>query len=309
MWAVETNMDASGAGQLWIAFKAGTTGAPGTITIAVTPATVATTNANLSPSTTNCTSTFSFLPSVTPLPYSSLTASGSGGAITLTNGGSSLTAGTNYCVEFTGASAVTNTATAGVYSWAISDASDSGTESYSVLSSGTNNTISVSATVSQFFSLSLGTNSDALGTLASGSVTTSPGVTATVGTDASNGLGVWAYDTNTGLRSTNASYTISSTNPLSGSLQTLAAGTEGYVTNAAYQGGSATGTAPTTTTPFTGVAGKGDGLNTTPAEIASGTGPETGAQVKITESAAISSLTKPATDYGDSVTVVGAGSF
>jgi hypothetical protein len=140
-------------------------------------------------------------------------------------------------------------------------------------------------------------------------VTTSPGVIATVSTNAVAGLGVWAYDTNTGLHSTNATYTIASTSPLSGSLQTLTVGTEGYVTNAAYQGGSATGTAPTTTVPFTGVAGKGDGLNATPAEIASGAGAESGAQIKITESAAISSLTKPATDYGDSVTVVGAGSF
>jgi hypothetical protein len=307
LWAVETNMDASGAGQLWVAFKAGTTALPGTISINMTNATVAATNANLGTATTNCTSTFSFLPSVVILP-GTLTATGSGGTISLT-GGTSLTSGTNYCVEFAGAAAITNTATAGVYGYTISDTSDTGTEYYPVLTSGTNNTIAVSATVPQSFSLSLGTNTDALGTLASGSVTTSPGVIATVSTNAVAGLGVWAYDTNTGLHSTNATYTIASTSPLSGSLQTLTVGTEGYVTNAAYQGGSATGTAPTTTVPFTGVAGKGDGLNATPAEIASGAGAESGAQIKITESAAISSLTKPATDYGDSVTVVGAGSF
>jgi hypothetical protein len=309
MWAVETNMDATGTGGIYFAFKAGTTGVPGTISFALTGtgASVAATNANLGTTTSGCTTTFSFLASVTALP-GTLTATGSGATISLT-GGTSLTSGTNYCVGFTGAAAVTNPSSAGVNSYTISDTSDSGTAYYVTLSSGTNNTINVTATVPQTFTLSLSSNSDPLGNLAPGSVITSTGLNAQISTNALNGFGLWAYDSSTGLHSTNASHTIASTSPGSGSLQTLSAGTEGYVTNASYNSGSATGTAPTTTTPFTGAAGTGDGLNGTPAEIASGTGSENGATIKIKESAAISNITPEATDYSDNVTVVGAGSF
>jgi len=309
LWAVETNMDASGSGQLWLAFKTATAGTPGTITVALsgTGASVATTNGNLSPTTTGCTTTFGFLAGVTALP-GTLNATGSGATISLT-GASSLSASTSYCVAFSGASAVTNPSSAGVYSYTVTDTQDTGTEYYSVLTAGTNNTISVTATVPQSFTLSLSGNTDAIGTLTASNPTTSTGITATVSTNATNGLGLWAYDTNTGLHSANASHTLASTSPGSGSLQTLSNGAEGYVTNVAYLSDSA-GTAPTTTTPFTsGTAYTGDGLNTTPAEIASGTAPVSAAQLKIKESAEMSNITPEATDYSDSVTIVGAGSF
>jgi hypothetical protein len=272
----------------------------------MTGATVATTNVNLGTTTAGCTTAFSYLPSVAILP-GTLTATGSGAAIALT-GGTSITAGTNYCVAFTGASAITNTATAGINSWTVADTADTGSAYYPILTSGTNDTINVTASVPQSFSLTLASNSDPLGTLASGSVITSTGLNASVSTNATNGLVLWAYDSNTGLHSTNASYTIASKSPGNASLQTLSAGTEGYVTNAAYVSDTA-GTAPTTTTPFTGAAGTGDGLNGVPSEIASGAAPVQAALIKIKESAAISAITPEATDYSDNVTIVGAGSF
>lgn len=304
MWAVETNMDASGSGQLWIAFKANAADTAGSWTIALS-GTGAAVAATQTVTTTGCTSTFSFLTGVTPLP-GTLTASGSGSTITISSVGA-LTSGTYYCVAFTG-SAVTNPSSAGVYSYTITGTAESGTNYYSVLSSATNNSISVTATVPQSFTLSLSGNTDSLGTLSPSSVATSTGVNATVSTNAASGLGLWAFDSNAGLYSPTAVHTIASTSPNATTLQTLTAGTEGYLTNAAYQSDTS-GTAPTTTTPFTGAAGTGDGLNTTPAEIASGTGPVNAAIIKVKESAAISSTTPDATDYADTVTIVGAGSF
>ncbi len=305
MWAVEANMDASGSGQLWLAFKANASDAAGSWTVALSGTGAAVASAQ-TVTTSGCTTTFSFLSGVTALP-GTLTASGSSATITV-SGVSALTSGTVYCVAFTGASAVTNPSAAGVYSYTVTGPSESGTADYSVLSAGTNTSISVTATVPQTFTLSLSSNTDPLGTLSPSSVTTSTGVNATVSTNAANGLGLWAYDANSGLHSTTAAYTIASTVPGSTTLQTLTAGSEGYVTNAAYQSDTS-GTAPTTTTPFTGAAGTGDGLNTTPTEIASGTGPVNAAVIKVKESASISPTTPDATDYSDTITIVGAGSF
>ena len=59
MWAVETNMDASGSGQLWIAFKANAADTAGSWTIALS-GTGAAVAATQTVTTTGCTSTFSF---------------------------------------------------------------------------------------------------------------------------------------------------------------------------------------------------------------------------------------------------------
>ena len=310
LWLVETNMDASGTSQLYVAFIAGTTGSAGTLSIALGSgvSAVGSTNTNLGTTTAGCVSMFQFLTTPPVIYTGSPTATGSGTTISVTGGGS-LTSGTAYCLGFTGTSAVTNSSTAGVYSYTISDTSDTGTEYYPVLTSGTNNTISVTATVPQSFTLSLGGNSDGLGTLTASNPSTTTGITATIGTNAANGFGLWAYDTNGGLNSPSTTHNIQSTSPGSGSLQTLSNGTEGYVTNVSYITDTA-GTAPTTTTPFTsGTAYTGDGLNTVPAQIAKGTGPVSGAQIKIKESAEMSNITPEATDYADSITIVGAGSF
>ena len=168
--------------------------------------------------------------------------------------------------------------------------------------------ILVTASVPQTFSFALSGNTDALGSLATGSVTPSPTPrTATVNTNAKNGWYVWAKDATTGLNSTSASYTIASTTP--GSNSTLSAGTEGYNTGLTSSQVGGTGTI-TVAAPFVGGSlGKGGGLNTSLATLASSNGSANTAVLTLTNNAAISSTTAAATDYADTITVVGAGLF
>jgi hypothetical protein len=89
----------------------------------------------------------------------------------------------------------------------------------------------------------------------------------------------------------------------------LSAGNEGYNTGitSSQTGGSGT---LTVATPFVGgLTGKGGGLDTTLRTLASSTGTANNAVLTLTNNASISSLTVPAADYTDTITVVGAGLF
>jgi hypothetical protein len=214
-----------------------------------------------------------------------------------------LTAGTKYCFFLTANTAFTNPA-AGVYTATITAGSDSQTAAYDVLSSGLN-AITVSGTVAPTFTLSLGTNTDALGTLSSTTVTTSAGVTTTVKTNAANGWFVYAEDSNVGLKSTLNGHTI-------GTVPVNAAYNFGTNTGAEHYGLSVTNLTNTTVpAAYTAGSNNGAGLATgTYYQIASSTTPPaTSATFTTNELADIAANTPPATDYSDVVTLVGSGSF
>jgi len=168
--------------------------------------------------------------------------------------------------------------------------------------------IVVTATVPSAFSFALSGNTDALGSLTTSSVSSSPTPrTATVNTNAKNGWMVWAKDSSTGLNSATAPYTIASTTP--GTNSTLSAGTEGYNTGVTQSQAGGTGTI-TVATPFVGgVTGKGGGLDTSLRTLASSNGTADTAVLTLTNNASIGALTPAATDYTDTITVVGAGLF
>ena len=168
--------------------------------------------------------------------------------------------------------------------------------------------IVVSASVAQTFSFALSANTDGIGSLATGIVNSSPTPrTATVNTNAKNGWYVWAKDSSTGLSSASASSTIASTTP--GSNSTLSAGTEGYNSGITQTQTSGTGVL-TVAAPFVGgLTGKGGGLNTSLATIVLSTGTANNAVLTLTNNVAIGSTTPAASDYTDTVTVVGAGLF
>jgi hypothetical protein len=223
-----------------------------------------------------------------------------------------LTAGTLYCFNWSNSAAVetassaSNTNTGSVTTQTSVPATiDSG--SY-VTSTITNDQIVVTATVPQAFSFALSGNTDALGTLSTSSVSSSPTPrTVTVNTNAKNGWLVWAKDANTGLTSASASHTIASTTP--GTNSTLSGGTEGYNTGVTQTQASGTGTI-TVSTPFVGGStGKGGGLNTTYATLATSNGSGASSVLTLTNNAAISATTPAATDYTDTITVTGAGAF
>jgi hypothetical protein len=296
---MEYNMNASGTSSFAIAFTAGASDVAGTLTINFGSwgGTVATSQ---TVATTGCTT---LTGASTALP-GSITAAGASSTVTISSVGA-LTSGTSYCAILTSTTAVTNPG-AGVYPVILTDATDSTTVAIDVIA---NDQVVVSATVPPSFTLALSGNTDGFtSNLASGSVVGTTGITATVNTNAKSGWFLWGSDANTGLRSTSLSYTIASKTP--GTNATLTAGTEGYVT--AISGitqGTGAGTTSAATAYTSSGTGNGSGLNTTQTQIASSTGTANGAIVPVKEYAAISGTTPAATDYADTITLVGAGSF
>jgi hypothetical protein len=234
----------------------------------------------------------------------------SGQTVTFPSG--ELTVGTLYCFNWTNTAAVTTKSTAtstnsGTITTKTSAPAtiDSGDYSTATIS---DDQIVVTAAVPQAFSFALSGNTDQLGTLSTASVGTSPTPrTVTVNTNAKNGWMVWAKDANTGLTSAGASKTIASTTP--GTNSTLSAGTEGYNTGVTQSQAGGSGTI-TIATPFNGAAlGQGGGLDTSLRSIASSTGTADTAILTLKNNVAINATTAAATDYTDTITVIGAGLF
>jgi len=234
----------------------------------------------------------------------------SGQDVTFTSG--DLTAGTLYCFNWTNTAAVTTSSSAtasnlGAVTTQTSAPADIDTAQYATATIS-NEQIVVTATVPPAFSFALSGNTDALGTLSSAAIAVSPTPrTATVNTNAKNGWMVWAKDLNTGLTSAAASKTIASTTP--GTVSTLATNSEGYntgVTSSIVSGGSITVDAAFASG---GVNYKGGGLDTTLRTLATGAGVADTAVLTLTNNVSIKTSTAAATDYTDTITVVGAGLF
>lgn len=222
-----------------------------------------------------------------------------------------LTVGTLYCFNWTNSAAVTvkSSATSSNMGSVTTRASAApvDTESYTTASIS-DDQIVVTATVPSVFSFALSANTDALGTLSTASVTTSPTPrTATVSTNAKNGWMVWAKDANTGLTSASASSTLASTTP--GTNSTLVAGTTGYNTGVTTSQVGGSGTI-TVAAPFVGTAtGQGGGLDTGLRTVASSNGTADTAVLTLKNNVAISATASAASDYTDTITVIGAGLF
>lgn len=236
---------------------------------------------------------------------------------TVTLPSTDLTVGTLYCFNWTNSAAVqvSSSATAsnlGTVTTQDSTPATIDTAQYTTASI-TNDQIVVTATVPSAFSFALSANTDSLGSLATGTIATSPTPrTATVNTNAKNGWQVWSQSTltNGGLHSASASYTIpSNCSAGAGSNSTLSAGTEGYNTGVTQTQTGGTGTI-TVATPFVGGAtGKGGGLCGSLQSLASSNGTANNAVLTLTNNVAIAGSTPAASDYTDTITVIGAGLF
>ena len=238
-----------------------------------------------------------------------LSASGSGTVITISSSGgsNSLSASTSYCTELTSTSAVTNPTTAGVYDVTINDSVDSQTDAIDVLSSGAN-AYTITGTVAPTFTMSLSGASDSFpSNLSATALTVSSGITTTISTNAASGWFVWAEDANAGLKSTSASTTIG-TVP-TGANQTMNSGTYGPG-HAAYGLGVSGSPAYNTANYAYNSGTTGGGLsNSIFNEIATSSSAASNAQFTTHELANITNTTPPATDYTDTITEIGAGSF
>lgn len=172
--------------------------------------------------------------------------------------------------------------------------------------------ISVSASINDTFNFALANTTDNLGTLTTGSVSTSPTPpTATINTNAKNGWLIWAQDSNAGLKSASAgNYTIPSNySGSTGSNSTLSAGTEGYNLGATSSQTGGSGTITVDAVFVGGVLGKGGGLGAALQILATSTGTANNAVLTLKNNAAIKGDTPAATDYADVETIVGAGQF
>lgn len=223
-----------------------------------------------------------------------------------------LTPGTLYCFNWTNSAAVTVKSSAtssntGSITTRTNAPANIDTAGYST-ASVSGDQIAVTATVPSTFSFALSANTDALGSLSTSAVTTSPTPrTATINTNAKNGWMVWARDANTGLTSTSASATIASTTP--GTNSTLVAGTAGYNTGFTSSQVGGTGTI-TIATPFVGTsASQGGGLDTSLRTVATSDGTADTAVLTIKNNVAIGATTAAASDYADTITIIGAGLF
>ena len=232
-------------------------------------------------------------------------ASGTGSTITIT-GITAMSNANTYCLDLSAANSVTTPTAAGEYHPTITVGSDSTSVAARVV---TNDQILINATVPPTFNFVLSGNTDNFTTnLAPGTVATTTGVTATINTNAPAGWIAWAKGNGTGLSSVAASKVIPSTTP--GTSATLSAGTEGYalgITNITQ--GTGAGTTVASTAYNAQAAAHGSGVDTTYRQIASSPGTASGAVLTIKERAAISALTPAASDYTDTVTLIGAGNF
>lgn len=223
-----------------------------------------------------------------------------------------LTVGTLYCFNWNNSAAVTVKSSAtssntGTVTTQTSGPADIDSSSYATASISDDQVV-VTASVPSVFSFALSGNTDPLGVLSTSSVSSSPTPrTATVNTNAKNGWSVWAKDSSTGLNSATTSTTIASTTP--GTNSTLVAGTTGYNTGVTSSQAGGAGTI-TVAAPFVGTgAGQGGGLDTSLRTLASSNGTADTAVLTITNNVAIAPTVPAASDYTDTLTIIGAGLF
>jgi hypothetical protein len=236
------------------------------------------------------------------------------GVVTYTVG--DLTAGTLYGFYITGG--ITNPATGNAGSKTVTIATttsadaaiDSATVTVDTTTTGAD-LVTVTATVGSTFNFALGSNAIALGALSSGSISTG-NVTIDIDSNAANG---WvAFIRSEGSAATLASAlsgdSIASTGTVNGTVETVSAGTENYVVDAAtVQGGGGSGTITEATEYAGNGTTTGGTLTTSYNQIAQSTGQANSDTITLTALVAISTLTAAASDYTDTWEVVGAGNF
>ncbi len=237
----------------------------------------------------------------------SITAAGASSTITISSV-TALSATTTYCVDLTSSSAVTN-ATAGEYHPTITAGSDSTTVAVRTIS---DDQVVVSAIVPPSFNFVLDANTTSFtANLDSGFVRSTTGRTVTITTNAVNGWITWVKDSQQGLRSTVASKLIATTGTINGAVDTLTAGTEGYVLDVDKTTDATGGGTVTIANEYNGGANQGGTLSGTfqPVATSNGTAGSGGDVLTLVGKAAIAGDTPAAPDYTDTWTVIGAGTF
>ncbi len=251
------------------------------------------------------------LPSgVTALP-GTLIIAGSGQVVTV-SGVTDLTVGTLY--GFNIATGITN-GTAGekintiASETAAAATIDSTNVAVRVIS---DDQIVLTATVPPTFNFVLSGNTDTFTTdLSSGSVVSTTGKTVTLTTNADKGWIAWVKSANAALSSATSGETIATAGTINAAPSTLSAGTNGYVLDVDLTTDHGTGTGAVVIDPeYLGAdTSSGGTLSTSLQPIASANGTTAGDVLTLLARAAITTVLGAASDYTDTLTVVGAGNF
>jgi hypothetical protein len=250
---------------------------------------------------------------------------------TVVFGSSDLTASTLYCFNWTTAaglttkSSATNDNTGTIYTCNANTTNCAGLSTHTAdldsinyaIATVTSDQINVTASINPSFQMSFsGGTTDALGTLTTGAVASSSTVTMTVNTNAKNGWMAWIKDSSSGLNSTAAGYTISSTGTPgignASSALSAPATPDAYNVGIAFSQTSGTctaGSAVNANFDKGGGANKGGSIDTTLRTILTCSGTSNGGVITPTNFAAINGATPAATDYTDTQTYVAAGLF
>lgn len=221
---------------------------------------------------------------------------------------------TLYCVDITGAPALTNPSSGGGTQQDFTVATQ--TSGAGALDDATvaeyllaNDQVSVNATVNPSFTFTLSGNSDTIPGFSSGSVGTSAGVTATVATNASKGWIAWAKSQNGALTSAAAGSSIA-TSGVGSASHAVNANADDYVLSVIKTTQTGASLTPDANYTSTGSDNKGGGLDTTKLRpLATETGPCSGDVITLKELATVSPVTPAANDYTDILTIIGAGQF
>lgn len=172
-----------------------------------------------------------------------------------------------------------------------------------------NDQIVITATVAPTFTFVFNNNAQNL-TLAVGSVVSGSGTTITITTNAASGWNAWALSANESLDSAASGDTIVTTGTVNDSPDTISAGTEGYVLDVDLTTDGSGGGTVTIDPEYNGTTtSMGGTLSATYESIATANGAASSDVLTLIPRVAISGLTEAATDYTDTLTVVGAGIF
>lgn len=243
----------------------------------------------------------------------------SGKTVTFPSG--DLTAGTLYCFNFSGTNTLTTSSagasetTQGSITTQTSGSVDIDQSIYSE-SIITNDQITVNAVVPPSFNFVLSGNTDSFTTnLSTSSVVSTSGRTVTLTTNAPNGWIVWVKDANNSggkgsLSSATANYKIAGTTAAGAASHTLTVGTEDYGLGTTINTDAAGGGTVSLDSAYDGTGTKAGTLDPVQFRpIASSNGTANGDIISLVERASIAGQTPAASDYTDTLTVIGAGAF
>ena len=283
---------------------------------------VATGAAALTTSTTGLPSTFNGS-ALTAWPTLGASATASGQSVTFTSG--DLTVGTAYGFYLT--AGITLPASAGSYTNIINTQDGSSvtidTDRIAVrvlanVGSNPGDQVVLTAVVPPIFNFALSGASDAFTTdLSTSSTVSTSGVTATITSNSSHGWVAWAKGLNNSsgkgaLKSvTSGNYVIPGTSAVGSASRTLTNGTEDYGLGVSLTTDAAGGGTVTIDPAYASTAATKIGTldPTTLEPIASANGTANGDIITLNARATISAQTPAASDYTDTITVIGAGLF